>query len=88
MVLLLAAIALNKTFYGLLMVVAFSCGLAVALIAVGMALLYARSRFRRTPATSLWSRVLPAVSAALITVVGLVLCYGALTSVALKHSGA
>ena len=80
MVLLLAAVALNKTFYGLLMVVAFSVGLALTLIAVGMAFLYARNRFRRPLSTAGWPHVLPALSAVLITIIGLVLCYGALTS--------
>ena len=84
MVLLLAAIALNKTFYGLLMVVAFSTGLALTLIAVGFAFLYARKRFRQPLADSLWPKVLPAFSAMLITVVGLVLCYGALTTFGIK----
>ena len=88
MVLLLAAIALNKTFYGLLMVVAFSFGLALTLIAVGFAFLYARSRFRKPLATSLWPQILPAFSAMLITVVGLFLCYGALTTVGLRSAGA
>lgn len=84
LVLLLAAIALNKTFYGLLLVVAFSVGLALTLVAVGMAFLYAKSRFRKPLSTSVWPKVLPALSAALIAVVGLVLCYGALLSVTAK----
>ena len=88
MVLLLAAIALNKTFYGLLMVVAFSVGLALTLIAVGFLFLYARSRFRKPLAHALWPQVLPACSAVLITIVGLFLCYGALTSVGARSVGA
>ena len=84
MVLLLAAVALNKTFYGLLMVVAFSIGLALTLIAVGMAFLYARSRFSGRLRGSGIADMLPAVSGAFITIVGLVLCYGALTSGALR----
>jgi ABC-type nickel/cobalt efflux system permease component RcnA len=88
MVLLLAAIALNKTFYGLLMVVAFSFGLALTLIAVGFLFLYARSRFKKPLSHALWPQVLPAFSALLITIVGLFLCYGALTSVGSKAVGA
>ena len=84
MVLLLAAIALNKTFYGLLMVVAFSIGLALTLIAVGFLFLYARSRFRKPLRHALWPQVLPVLSAMLITIVGLFLCYGALTSVGVR----
>ncbi len=88
MVLLLAAIALNKTFYGLLMVVAFSLGLALTLIAVGFLFLYARSRFRMPLRHSLWPQVLPAFSAMLISIVGLFLCYGALTSAGVRAVGA
>jgi nickel/cobalt exporter len=47
MVILLAAVALNKTAYGMLLVVAFSVGLAITLTLVGLAFLYARNRFRR-----------------------------------------
>jgi nickel/cobalt exporter len=80
MVLLLGAVALHKTFYGLLLVVTFSVGLAVTLTAVGMAFLYARNRFARPLGQSRWVRVLPVLSAALITGVGAVLCYGALAT--------
>ena len=45
MVLLLAAVALNKTAFGLALVVAFSAGLALTLTAIGLAFLYARNRF-------------------------------------------
>ena len=78
MVLLLAAVALNKTSYGLLLVVAFSVGLAVTLTLVGLAFLYARKLFPRLDGNGRWARLLPIVSAALITVVGLVICYGAI----------
>ncbi len=88
MVLLLAAIALNKTFYGLVLVVAFSMGLALTLIAVGLVFLYARNRFRRPLGARLWPQVLPAVSAALILIVGIVLCYGALSSFTSRPLGA
>ena len=84
MVLLLAAVALGKTFYGLLMVAAFSLGLAATLIAVGLVFLSARSRFRGKRSTSVWPAVLPAMSAVLITIVGFMLCYGALTTVAAR----
>jgi ABC-type nickel/cobalt efflux system permease component RcnA len=80
MVLLLAAIALNKTAYGMLLVVAFSFGLALTLTVVGLAFLYARNRFSRPGAGGRWTHVLPVVSAAAITVVGALLCVGALES--------
>jgi ABC-type nickel/cobalt efflux system permease component RcnA len=78
MVLLLAAVALNKTGYGLLLVLAFSLGLAVTLSLVGMAFLYARNRFAGRLGHSAWVPLMPALSACLVTGLGLVLCYGAL----------
>jgi ABC-type nickel/cobalt efflux system permease component RcnA len=81
MVLLLAAVALNKTAYGLLLVVAFSVGLATTLTVVGLAFLYARNRFRRPAASSRWPQLLPVASAAAITVVGAVLSVGAMQSI-------
>jgi ABC-type nickel/cobalt efflux system permease component RcnA len=80
MVLLLAAIALNKTAYGMLLVVVFSLGLAITLTLVGLAFLYARSRFAGRGAGGRWAHVLPVLSAAAITVVGALLCVGALAS--------
>jgi ABC-type nickel/cobalt efflux system permease component RcnA len=80
MVLLLAAVALQKTFYGLLLTIAFSVGLAITLTGVGLAFLYARQRFGSRLANGPWTYVLPLLSALLITVVGAVLCYGALAS--------
>ena len=87
MVLLLASVALNKTAYGLLLVVAFSVGLAVTLTLVGLAFLYARKLFPRLGGEGRWARVLPIVSAALITVVGLVICYGAIIGSAALTTG-
>jgi nickel/cobalt transporter (NicO) family protein len=80
MVLLLAAVALNKTAYGMLLVVAFSVGLAITLTAIGMAFLYARNRFRSPRAGSRWPQLLPVLSAGLITLLGLGLSYAALKS--------
>ncbi len=80
MVLLLAAVALNKTAYGMLLVVGFSIGLAVTLTGVGLAFLYARRRLPRPSATASWPLLMPVASAAAITLVGIVLCFGALQS--------
>jgi ABC-type nickel/cobalt efflux system permease component RcnA len=78
MVLLLAAIALNKTAYGMLLVLAFSIGLAITLTAVGFAFLYARNRVRGSRLTSRWTSVLPVLSAVTITALGVALSIGAL----------
>jgi nickel/cobalt exporter len=80
MVLLLAAIALNKTAYGMLLVVAFSGGLAITLTLVGVAFLYTRNRFRSRCAGGRWAPLLPVLSAGTITLVGIALCFGALRS--------
>jgi len=79
MVLLLAAVALNKTAFGLVVVVAFSAGLALTLTAVGLAFLYARNRMPSGPRASRWTRIVPLASAGAITLVGALLCYAALT---------
>jgi ABC-type nickel/cobalt efflux system permease component RcnA len=80
MVLLLAAVALNKTAYGMLLVVAFSIGLAITLTLVGLAFLCARNRFRTPDAGNRWAHLLPVASACTIMVLGAALCVGALRS--------
>ena len=80
MVLLLAAIALNKTAYGMLLVLVFSLGLATTLTAVGLVFLYARNRFSSPSSTARWPHLLPVLSAATIAIVGAALCVGALKS--------
>ena len=80
MVLLLAAVALNKTAYGMLLVVAFSVGMAITLTAVGLAFLYARNRFRKPRQGARWPQLLPILSAGLITVLGIGLCIAAVRS--------
>jgi len=80
MVLLLAAVALNKTAYGMLLVLVFSVGLALTLTVVGLAFLYARNRLSKRSAAARWPQVLPLASAAIITLVGVALCLAALRS--------
>ena len=80
MVLLLAAVALNKTAYGMLLVVAFSVGLAITLTAVGLAFLYARNRLRKPGQGTRWPQLLPILSAGMITVLGIGLCFAAVES--------
>ena len=80
MVLLLAAIALNKTAYGMLLVLAFSIGLAATLTGVGFVFLYARDKLGATRVNPRWRRWLPVVSAGVIIAVGVAMCYGAIVS--------
>jgi nickel/cobalt transporter (NicO) family protein len=78
MVLLLAAVALNKTGYGLLLVLAFSVGLALTLTMIGLVFLYARKHLRPPRSAARWAHLLPIFSAGIITLVGAVLCFNAL----------
>lgn len=80
MVLLLAAVALNKTAYGMLLVLTFSIGLAITLTLVGLLFLHARNRLGPSNGNRRWTHVLPVLSAATITLVGAALCLAALRS--------
>jgi len=79
MVLLLAAVALNRTAFGLALVLAFSLGLALTLIGVGLAFLYARRWLPAGVGDSQVARWLPALSAAAIAAIGVGLCVVAAT---------
>lgn len=83
----ISAMALPVPFLMSLMVVAFSVGLALTLIAVGIVFLDARNRFSDRSHGSSLPDVLPAISGAFITLVGIVLCYGASTSAGLGSPG-
>jgi nickel/cobalt transporter (NicO) family protein len=80
MVLLLAAVALGKTAYGMLLVLVFSVGLALTLTVVGLAFLYTRNRFNKRAAAARWPQLLPLGSAAIVTLLGAALCVAALRS--------
>jgi ABC-type nickel/cobalt efflux system permease component RcnA len=77
LVLLLAAVAVNRTSAGMLLVLAFSAGLAITLTLVGLAFLYARSRIPRLGLMARWPHLLPVSSAAAITLIGVILCAAA-----------
>ena len=75
LVVLLSAIALNRVALGLVLIVAFSMGLACVLIAIGMMMLYTRrlmDRFDWEGEKSLLRR-LPVVSSAVIALLGAVI---------------
>ncbi|RYX80300.1 hypothetical protein EON83_29225 [bacterium] len=76
LVVLLAAVKLHRIGYGMLLITAFSIGLAVALIAIGLLVVSARqrlSRFDKLGESSPLIRYLPLGSAAIITIIGAVL---------------
>jgi ABC-type nickel/cobalt efflux system permease component RcnA len=78
LVILLLAVALHRIAFGLLLIVTFSLGLAAVLIGIGVLMVKARPMVERFSGNGPWVRRLPAVSAALITVVGLVMAVKAL----------
>jgi len=80
LVVLLSAISLHRTGYGLLLVVAFSFGLAATLTGIGLAVVYAGRWMKRPtgPAVQRIVRVLPMASAFVIAIIGAGICYQAL----------
>jgi nickel/cobalt exporter len=70
LVVLLAAISLHRVGFGLLLVVAFSVGLAAAITAVGLVAVLAKGMFARFDGGGRLLAVLPAVSAGVIVLAG------------------
>jgi nickel/cobalt transporter (NicO) family protein len=81
LVVLLGAIALNRIGFGLILVFAFSLGLAGALTAIGLAFLYAGKFLERFPSQGRLINILPAFSALFISVIGLGIVVKALSEV-------
>lgn len=73
LVLLLGAIAAGQAAYGMVLVLAFSVGLAIVLLGIGLIVVYARWLVRRFSFEPRVPRLLPALSAAAISVAGLLL---------------
>jgi ABC-type nickel/cobalt efflux system permease component RcnA len=71
LVVLLAAVALHRIAYGLLLIVAFSCGLAAVLVAIGLLVVCASRWLDRFAGGRLLLRRAAVVSAAVITLIGL-----------------
>jgi nickel/cobalt transporter (NicO) family protein len=78
LVVLLSAIALHRVVFGMLLIVAFSLGLASVLTGIGLALVYARRLFDNFPSDGRLLRTLPIASAAFVTMAGLAITVGAL----------
>jgi len=71
LVVLLAAISLHRVAFGLLLIVAFSAGLALSITAVGLAAVLAKRAFSRVGFGGRVISLLPAVSALVILVAGI-----------------
>jgi ABC-type nickel/cobalt efflux system permease component RcnA len=81
LVVLLSAIALHRVGLGLALIVAFSIGLAATITAIGLVAVLAQRAFGRISLNGPVVRSLPAISAALILVVGFVITARAIPGV-------
>jgi nickel/cobalt transporter (NicO) family protein len=79
LVVLLGAIAIGRVGFGMLLILAFSLGLAAVLTGIGLLLVYARAVFDRVPVNRPLVRGLPVASALIVVVAGLAITTGALT---------
>ena len=81
LVVLLTALSLNRVGFGLILIVAFSLGLAAVLIAIGILMVYAgRFMARFQTEGPLIQRWLPLASSAVVTILGLAIAVQALVA--------
>jgi nickel/cobalt exporter len=71
LVLLLTAVSLNRAALGMVLVVAFSLGLAGVLTMVGLLFVKGSRLVKQLPRVGTWSRLLPAASALVIMMIGI-----------------
>ena len=81
LVVLLAAISLHRVAFGMLLVVAFSVGLALTITGIGLVAVLARGAFRRFSFDGRVLSLLPTASALVIVAAGLVMTLHALPEV-------
>jgi len=79
---LLAAVSYGQFARGLSLVIIFSVGMAVVLVAIGIAMVKAANFAGKYVAESKWTKIVPIVSAALITLVGIGLTVKAIVDIA------
>jgi ABC-type nickel/cobalt efflux system permease component RcnA len=88
LVVLLGALAFHRVAFGIFLIVAFSVGLAAALISFGLAMVYAGRFFNRLGSqSSLTRHWLPLASSAIITTVGVTLILQSLITAGIFHIG-
>lgn len=78
---LLFAISLNKLVWGLIILSAFSLGLAAVLVAIGILMVMAKPLIARFTGEGLWLQRMPIISAAVVILLGAVLVFKAINSV-------
>lgn len=83
LVLLLAAVSMNRTGFGMALVVAFSFGLAAVLTVVGLLFVKGSTVVQRVPRLTAWQQYLPVASAMAITGLGVLLMAEAAMSLGL-----
>ena len=81
LVVLLAAISLHRIAFGLVLILAFSVGLALSITGIGLVAVLARNAFRRVSFDGPIVRLLPAVSALVILAAGLAMTLRAVPKV-------
>ncbi len=85
LVVLLGAISLHRVAFGLILIVAFSAGLAGVLTGIGLLLVYAGHLFARVRAPGRIVRLLPVSSALVVTALGMLILAQALVQVGVLH---
>jgi nickel/cobalt exporter len=81
LVVLLAAISLHRVPFGMLLIAAFSAGLALSITGIGLVAVFAKQIFRRASFEGRLVRLLPAASALVILAAGLAMTARALPKV-------
>jgi nickel/cobalt transporter (NicO) family protein len=81
LVVLLAAISLHRVPFGMLLIVAFSAGLALSITGIGLVAVFAKQIFKRASFEGRLVRLLPAASALVILAAGLAMTARALPKV-------
>ena len=78
---LLFAISLNKLMWGLIILCAFSFGLAAVLVAIGILMVMAKPLIARFTGEGIWLQRLPIISAAVVILLGAVLVFKAFNTI-------
>jgi nickel/cobalt exporter len=81
LVVLLAAISLHRVAFGMVLIVAFSAGLALSITGIGLVAVFAKQVFKRASFEGRLIRLLPAASALVILAAGLAMTARALPKV-------
>jgi len=81
LVVLLAAISLHRVAFGLVLIVAFSLGLALTITGIGLVAVYAKRLFGRMSMEGRLVRLLPAASALVILVAGVLMTARAIPNI-------